>query len=109
GMDELRAQARRTAEEARAIDEAFQDRVKRNFEMLSEAVRLMGVAAVAPSAGEPAAARPIAPPDPGAPDPADAPALRSRIRLTPTATDREFSEVFRAAGGQPPPEAEDPP
>lgn len=113
GMEELRAQARRTAEEARAIDEAFQDRVKRNFEMLSEAVRLMGVAAVVPASappgpGEPAPARAAAQTDMGGSEPADAPALRSRIRLTPTATDREFSEVFRAAGGQPPPEAEEP-
>ncbi|WP_068878131.1 MULTISPECIES: hypothetical protein [unclassified Phenylobacterium] len=134
GMDELMAQARRTAEEAQAIDAAFQDRVRRNFEMLSEAVKLMGVAAVA--------APPIAPPPPSAPvrkakasppPPADEdveealdlgtpiePAgaaladrigLRNRIRLTPTATDREFSAVFEAAGGPPaaPPgtEAED--
>jgi hypothetical protein len=47
-MDELMGQARRTAEEAQAIDAAFQDRVRRNFEMLSEAVRLMGTAASAP-------------------------------------------------------------
>jgi hypothetical protein len=48
GMDELMAHARRTAEEAQAIDAAFQDRVRRNFEMLSEAVRLMGTVAAAP-------------------------------------------------------------
>ncbi|WP_430425383.1 polar localization protein TipN [Phenylobacterium sp.] len=48
GMDELMAQARRTAQEAEAIDAAFQDRVRRNFQMLSEAVRIMGVAAAAP-------------------------------------------------------------
>ena len=47
GMDELMAQARRTAEEAQSIDAAFQERVRRNFEMLSEAVRLMGTAAAA--------------------------------------------------------------
>lgn len=123
GMDELMAQARRTAEEAQAIDAAFQDRVRRNFEMLSEAVKLMGVAAVA--------APPIAPPPPPpvrkakAPPPppaeaeieetleletpiepagaalADRIGLRNRIRLTPTATDREFSAVFEAAGGPP--------
>src|SRR3989344_2130534 len=61
GMDELMAQARRTAEEAQAIDAAFQDRVRRNFEMLSEAVKLMGVAAVA---APPVAASPVAPPPP---------------------------------------------
>src|SRR5436190_19977119 len=62
GMDELMAQARRTAEEAQAIDAAFQDRVRRNFEMLSEAVKLMGVAAVAPPVAAVAAPRPPAPP-----------------------------------------------
>ncbi len=131
GMDELMAQARRTAEEAEAIDAAFQERVRKNFEMLSEAVRLMGVAAVAPRA-EPAAlperparkARAVAPVAAPVADPetededdeaplelsdlsaptagaaaADRLGLRSRIRLTPTATDREFSAVFEAAGG----------
>ena len=38
GIDDLRAAARRTAEETAAIDQAFQDRVRRNYEMLSEAV-----------------------------------------------------------------------
>ncbi|MEO8113035.1 MAG: polar localization protein TipN [Phenylobacterium sp.] len=65
GMDELIAQARRTAEEAEAIDAAFQDRVRRNFETLSEAVRLMGAAAhhsplPPPSIGSPPARRPAA-------------------------------------------------
>ena len=129
GMDELMAQARRTAAEAEAIDTAFQERVRRNFEMLSEAVRLMGVAAVAPaptpasvavpteplakpSRGARALAEALAPaptPEPApaevAPEPeagaalADRIGLRNRIRLTPTATDREFSAVFEAAGG----------
>jgi hypothetical protein len=129
GMDELMAQARRTAEEAEAIDAAFQERVRRNFEMLSEAVRLMGVAAVAPRADTPPAPpKPVrkaadAPPAELAEPPEDEPplelseplaggaaaadrlGLRSRIRLTPTATDREFSAVFEAAGGRPSPAA----
>jgi hypothetical protein len=126
GMDELMAQARRTAEEAQAIDAAFQDRVRRNFEMLSEAVKLMGVAAVTPPS--PTLAPPPAPAPVRkaklAPPPADDDeletlelgtpvetsgaalaeriGLRNRIRLTPTATDREFSAVFEAAGGPPP-------
>lgn len=130
GMDELMAQARRTAAEAEAIDAAFQDRVRRNFEMLSEAVRLMGVAAVAPapavvvapSSPAPTASAPSERPSRGAralaealaaevaQEPAEAApgaladriGLRNRIRLTPTATDREFSAVFEAAGGPPP-------
>ena len=52
GMDALMAHARRTAEEAHAIDTAFQDRVRRNFEMLSEAVRLMGAVAAHPPAAQ---------------------------------------------------------
>lgn len=118
GMDELMAQARRTAEQAQAIDAAFQDRVRRNFEMLSEAVKLMGVAAVAqplpleeparaPRKARPAPedaeealelSEPVEPPDAAL---ADRIGLRNRIRLTPTATDREFSAVFEAAGGPP--------
>ena len=129
GMDELMAQARRTAEQAEAIDAAFQDRVRRNFEMLSEAVKLMGAAAVAaPAQAREAEAQPApvaiaAPAKVQAPEPAriDAPSedqaaaaaladrigLRNRIRLTPTATDQEFSAVFEAAGGGPPPAAGD--
>jgi len=128
GMDELMAQARRTAEEAQAIDSAFQDRVRRNFEMLSEAVKLMGVAAVAgpaiaapaPPPARKAKAASLPPPPSAAVEDDDADTLelatpiepeggaladriglRNRIRLTPTATDREFSAVFQAAGGPP--------
>ncbi len=45
GLDDILAGARRAADETQAIDAAFQDRVKRNYEMLSEAVQLMGVVA----------------------------------------------------------------
>jgi hypothetical protein len=156
GMDELMAAAHRTAEEAQAIDVAFQERVRRNFEMLSEAVRLMGTAAAAApltsalpaptpapprsTAGRISARTPAPPPEPqtaapAAPaaaspareedalelddimEPPPAPAagseladslgLRPRLKLTPTATDEEFAEVFEAAGG-PPPKAEAP-
>jgi hypothetical protein len=131
--------------------------VRRNFEMLSEAVRLMGAgvaAAPAPlrpapepsapvaaaSPPPPAAAkraeRPAPPPEPEEPDleledlvepapkakaakpakaekeakPTLAPlatrlGLRPRLKLTPTATDAEFSQVFEAAGGPPAAEA----
>lgn len=43
GLNALAAASRRAAEETQAVDEAFQDRVKRNYDMLSEAVHLMGV------------------------------------------------------------------
>jgi hypothetical protein len=111
GMEDLIQSARRTAEETQAIDLAFQDRVKRNYDMLTDAVKLMGV--VAGAGGQGAGALPPAQPPP--------PPLRSRevggdsvaglggrtrLRLTPTATDEEFRSVFETAGGRaPPPEA----
>ncbi|MFN3573732.1 MAG: polar localization protein TipN [Phenylobacterium sp.] len=143
-IDDLLAQARRTAEETQAIDEAFQERVSRNYEMLSEAVRLMGSVASTASQGvgggytplrdrrpaerperverpertrdRPAARAPEPPPEEPlelnepAPRPARAPerrgpaadaGLRPRLRLTPTATDEEFSNLFESAGGPP--------
>ena len=153
GMDELMAAAHRTAHEAQAIDVAFQDRVRRNFEMLSEAVRLMGTAAavaplsppparppqelpsgristraVAPAPRPPAQAGPVAEPDqplelddimepppvkgvapakePAGAEIAEKLGLRPRLKLTPTATDEEFTEVFEAAGGPPKAEAQ---
>ena len=45
GLDDLLTSARKAAEETQAIDQAFQERVRRNYEMLSEAVQLMGVVA----------------------------------------------------------------
>lgn len=51
--DELLQVSRRTSDEARAVDEAFQERMRRHFASLSDALRLMGV--------EPAAATPQAP------------------------------------------------
>jgi hypothetical protein len=150
GMDELMSAAHRTAEEAQAIDVAFQERVRRNFEMLSEAVRLMGTATAAapltapalqpaprasagrisartapPPPAEPSGPQSVVPagaeddalalddvlePAAAAPAPsaasgaelADALGLRPRLKLTPTATDEEFSQVFEAAGGPAP-------
>ena len=163
-LDDLMAQARRTADETQAIDAAFQERVSRNYEMLSEAVRLMGSVATTASGGfgpglgagfgatppvrerrplaredrprplpaTPAAApraepraeppraaqvRPPPPPEdeeplelrPTTPWPArdgrrgavEEAGLRPRLRLTPTATDEEFSSLFETAGGPP--------
>jgi hypothetical protein len=133
GLEQLLASARRAAEETQAIDTAFQERVKRNYEMLSEAVQLMGVVAQGgqgasvlqrPSAADRARSRvaaalptrettarePAASAPPGstppASDAADA-SLRGRLRLTPTASDDEFKAVFDAAGGQPAPAPDD--
>ena len=146
-IDDLMDHARRTADETQAIDEAFQDRVRRNYEMLSEAVRMMGTVAttanlapLAPPRERPARAsrkpvetlaepepvkaivpapEPVIDPEPviepvaeapadvddtelelNEPVPAPREASRPRLRLTPTATDAEFSTVFEQAGGR---------
>ncbi|MFN9033885.1 MAG: polar localization protein TipN [Alphaproteobacteria bacterium] len=110
-MDGLLDQARRTAQETQAIDAAFQERVRRNFDMLSEAVKMMGSVAVAGGAQTPPSAasataptRPVLSPSRPAPEPEDE-APRPRLRLTPAkgVSDETFSEIFEAAGG--PPEA----
>ncbi|WP_419251631.1 polar localization protein TipN [Caulobacter sp. ErkDOM-YI] len=111
GIEELMAAARRTAEETAAIDQAFQDRVRRNYDALSEAAAAMGGPSPArqpqPSMTRSKAA-PVAPPQIAPPPPpemdddllADEPGQRPRLRLTPTATDDEFRSVFDTAGGR---------
>ncbi|AYG95726.1 tipN [Brevundimonas naejangsanensis] len=42
GLNALTAASRKAAEDTEALDAGFQDRVRRNYEMLTEAVRLMG-------------------------------------------------------------------
>jgi hypothetical protein len=102
----LIASARGAAQELEQIDSAFQERVKRNYEMLSEAVRLMGVlggnaATRAGTAPPPPRPQPqAAPPLPLKPraEPAPLPltqrvdddlGLRPRLRLTPAPADDE--------------------
>lgn len=112
-MNDLMGAARRTAEETQAIDAAFQERVRRNYEMLSEAVRMMGVVAGATASNlgqplEPRLRRPppaapfLTPPEPAAQSvtPAAEADARPRLKLTPTATDQEFTTVFESAGGR---------
>lgn len=120
-MDDLVEQARHTARETQAIDAAFQDRVRRNYEMLTDAVRLMGSVAGAtgtftsvPSATPPLEAEPARAPRvrltrpvaEAVDDPQDlskvprATGKRTRLKLTPTASDAEFSHVFEEAGGR---------
>jgi hypothetical protein len=58
GIGDLTAAARRAAEETQAIDAVFQSRIKHNYEVLSEALRLMGqVADAAEVATKPAPAQ----------------------------------------------------
>ncbi len=74
GVAAMTAAAQKAALETEAIDQAFQERVKRNYDMLTEAVRLMGViSGDAPLHGQTAAA--VAPPAA-----ADAPVERIRER-----------------------------
>ena len=96
----LLASAKSAAQELEQIDNAFQERVKRNYEMLSEAVRLMGVLG-GNAATRAAAPSPPRPPPPSAPSlplkaraeraaspaPADEEdlGLRPRLKLTPAA------------------------
>ncbi|MCY1647492.1 polar localization protein TipN [Caulobacter sp. SL161] len=122
GVEHLMNAVRRTAEETAAIDQAFQERVRRNYEMLSEAagaVTASGISTVAaratPAAPPPSRSR-AAPPPSALPtvefdDEDEPPADRRRLRLTPTATDQEFRSVFEQASarkqtGTPPTEAE---
>jgi hypothetical protein len=127
-IDELMDHARRTADETQAIDEAFQDRVRRNYEMLSDAVRMMGSVATTGGVNAPAAPRerparsslreklaarlestPVVEDDaaseleldqPIDPPETGADEARPRLRLTPTATDAEFRTVFGQATGR---------
>lgn len=108
-MDDLLAAARRAADETQTIDAAFQERVRRNYDMLSEAVKVMGVVAGAAGTAAPAIganrtqrAEPARRPPEAAAGPAEAAGLRPRLKLTPTATDQEFRSVFETAGGHAP-------
>ena len=92
GMERLLSTARQAAEETQAIDQAFQERVRRNYEMLSEAVQLMGVVAGAAGAAAPALSRPGPLPRmprpeaaPAAPEPSEPPPA-AETPLPPTAT-----------------------
>ncbi|PZR33152.1 polar localization protein TipN [Caulobacter segnis] len=126
GVEQLMNAVRRTADETAAIDQAFQERVRRNYEMLSEAagaVTAAGVSTVAARAASSSAAKgrgaaatpPPAAPKPSQPQPLpmaefddepEPPGDRRRLRLTPTATDEEFRSVFEQASSRkaaPPP------
>ena len=105
GVESLLATARAAAEETQAIDAAFQERVRRNYEMLSEAVRLMGVvsnrsapAPRTPPAETPRRFAPPAQPPRTATATATEAGLRPRLKLSPTSADSEVSQVFEGAG-----------
>lgn len=101
GLASLSAASRKAAEDTEALDVGFQDRVRRNYDMLTEAVRLMGVVSgdTTPARRREPAAEIEARPEPR-PErridrptlPASPPAeerrfgLRSRLRLEPAET-----------------------
>ena len=109
GLAALSAASRRAADETEALESGFQERVRRNYEMLTEAVRVMGVVSGDTAGGrrrEPLLsapvsetprykARPIEPkPEPKpaaerAPKPTEERGfgLRGRLRLEPTGDD----------------------
>lgn len=118
GVEQLMNAVRRTAEETAAIDQAFQERVRRNYEMLSEAAGAVTASGVSTVAARAATLAPptrgrtgATPTTPPAPTPAalpiaefddedEPPADRRRLRLTPTATDQEFRSVFEQASAR---------
>ncbi|WP_332654630.1 tipN [Brevundimonas sp.] len=92
GLAALSAASQKAAADTEALDAGFQERVRRNYDMLTEAVRLMGVVSGdAPTIRrrEPAPASPA--PEPEAPqrprpEPASEPrgfGLRGRLKLEP--------------------------
>lgn len=120
GLEDLIVQARQTAEETQALDTAIQARLRHNLETLAELSRRAETAATAPPAADalpvdinpPQDRADLGPPplELGTPlnpepqsgvEPAERIGLRTRIRLTPIATDAEFSAVFETAAGTP--------
>ncbi len=80
GLDALAAASRKAAADTEALDVGFQERVRRNYDMLTEAVRLMGVVS------------------------GDAPVLRRREPVPAVGTDAAGSDVGRlpkARGDEP--------
>lgn len=92
GLAALSAASQKAAADTEALDAGFQERVRRNYDMLTEAVRLMGVVSgdsPAPRRREPAAPAPAAEPEAPArarPERAEEPrgfGLRGRLKLEP--------------------------
>ena len=106
-LGELTAAARRAAEETQGLDAAFQDRIRRNYEALSEAVRLMSrVAGAVDFSRDLAPPRAAAPPLPAPPpEPAPTPAQPPRPADDPFAALRRGVEPPAARVEPPPPPA----
>lgn len=118
GLKALSEASRKAAQDTEALDAAFQDRVKRNYDMLSEAVRLMGVVSgdspvaaarrremLSETAPETRAASAARTPSRAGPDTPTEPqdggfGLRGRLKLEPAATPPK-------RGNTPPPPADE--
>ncbi|WP_395945617.1 tipN [Brevundimonas sp.] len=109
GLASLAAASRKAAEDTEALDVGFQERVRRNYDMLTEAVRLMGVV----SGDAPAGRRREASPEPERRTPRGAApidertedksadrgfGLRNRLRLEPTEPPRAAPSPAQDAG-----------
>ncbi|MGW8705392.1 tipN [Brevundimonas sp. NPDC055814] len=95
GLSALTAASRKAAQDTEALDAGFQDRVRRNYEMLTEAVRLMGAVS-----GEGGARR--RPTTPAAREAAPPPASSLRGRLRPEHPAEAEIEPIPAAPAVPP-------
>jgi hypothetical protein len=96
GLASLAAASRKAAEDTEALDAGFQERVRRNYDMLTEAVRLMGVVSGDSPAGRRREPLPASP-ETGAERPPRASegrgfGLRGRLKLEPAADARPANE-----------------
>lgn len=89
-LADLTAAARRASDETQGLDAAFQDRIRRNYETLSEAVRLMGRVAGAVDFN-----RDLAPSSPDAPSAPRAPAAPAASAADPFAALRNAAAPVR--------------
>jgi len=87
GLAALSAASQKAAADTEALDAGFQERVRRNYDMLTEAVRLMGVVSGETPTTRRREAAAVPPPEPVRAPRADEPkgfGLRGRLKLEPT-------------------------
>jgi hypothetical protein len=105
GLNALAEAARKAAHETEVADAAFQDRIKRNYEMLTEAVRLMGVvsgeAPPARRAEAPPEARHEPAPEPESSGSGSSTGLRGRLKLGRGEPDGALRSLFETPAPRP--------
>ncbi|MFT4090583.1 MAG: tipN [Asticcacaulis sp.] len=92
GLMAMTDAARKAAEETEAVDQVFQERVKRNYEMLTEAVRLMGVVGGQPQPSAPSASNPYVERFDRTRDPIRPARVRTEPLRPDTASDRQTND-----------------